>query len=390
LRNENNVTKNTLQKLCIMKTNGNPFVLAGYVSREYFCDREAELSWLQDQFSNDRNMVMYSWRRMGKTSLIHCFAHVLEKENQTDLIYVDLMSARNMPDTIKAIAQAVHNKYGRTTRGISKALVTLLSRLGMSISFDPHSGIPKASFGLTTPIPTEHSLEALGEFLKGRNKKIVLAIDEFQQITRFPETNAEAVFRSWMQSNPKLRFIFSGSQRNLMRSIFSEQNRPFYKSTQILDLRPIPLIVYHDFIKKHFKKASKKIDSTIIEEIYDWSRGQTYTIQLVCNKAFGANQAITPETLQQIYHEIIEQEKPVFYNYMKMLTNIQWDVLRAIGLSEPVSSPYSKDFITSHGLGAQSSVSSALHALIEKELVIQDMDKYFLHDVVLSRWFQQS
>ncbi|MBW6499109.1 MAG: AAA family ATPase [Bacteroidales bacterium] len=372
-----------------MQTHGNPFVLAGYVSREYFCDRETELTWLKDQFTNDRNMVVYSWRRMGKTSLIHCLAHILEKENQADLIYVDLMSARNMQDTIKAIARAVHNKYGRTSKGISKTLGTLFSRLGMSISFDPLSGIPKATFGLTIPSPTEHSLEALGEFLNARKKKIVLAIDEFQQITRFSETNAEAVFRSWMQSNPNLRFIFSGSQRNLMRSIFSEQNRPFYKSTQILDLRPIPLNVYHDFIKKHFKKASKKIDSTIIEEIYDWSRGQTYTIQLVCNKAFGANQAITPETLQRIYHEIIEQEKPVFYNYMKMLTNIQWDVLRAIGLSEPVSSPHSKDFITAHGLGAQSSVSSALNALVEKELVIQEKDQYFLHDVVLSRWFQQ-
>jgi uncharacterized protein len=259
----------------------------------------------------------------------------------------------------------------------------------MSISFDPFSGIPKATIGLAAPVPPEHSLEALGEFLGSRKKKIVLAMDEFQQITRFPETNAEAVFRSWMQGNPNLLFIFSGSQRNLMRSIFSESNRPFYKSTQMLDLRPIPLNAYSDFINKHFKKALKKIDAALIEEIVDWSRGQTYTIQLVCNKAFGANQPINSETLQRIYYEISEQEKPVFYNYMKLLTNTQWDVLRAIGLSEPVSSPYSKDFITAHGLGAQSSVSTALNALMEKELVIQENDQYFLHDVVLSRWFQQ-
>ena len=372
-----------------MKTITNPFVLAGYVSKEYFCDRETELNWLHDHFMNDRNMVVYSWRRMGKTALIHCFAETLEKEFRADLIYVDLMSVRNLQDTIKVIARAVHNKYGRTSRGVSKSLATLFSRLGMSISFDPFSGIPKATFGLASPNPPEHSLEALGEFLNSKKKKIVLAIDEFQQITRFPETNAEAVFRSWMQGNPNLLFIFSGSQRNLMRSIFSESNRPFYKSTQMLDLRPIPLNAYSDFIRKHFKKALKKIDAALIEEIVDWSRGQTYTIQLVCNKAFGARQPITSETLQQIYYEISEQEKPVFYNYMKMLTNTQWDVLRAIGLAEPVSSPYSKDFITAHGLGAQSSVSTALNALMEKELVIQEKDQFFLHDVVLSRWFQQ-
>lgn len=372
-----------------MKASINPFVLAGYVSREYFCDRETELNWLEDQTMNDRNMVLYSWRRMGKTSLIHCFAELLEKEFQAELIYIDLMGVRNMQDTIKAIARAVHNKYGRKSGGISKTLGNLASRLGMSISFDPVSGIPTATFGLTTPSPPEHSLEAVAEFLAGRKKKIVLAMDEFQQISRFSETNAEAVFRSWMQGNPKLRFIFSGSQRNLMRSMFSEQNRPFYKSTQMLDLRPIPLNAYSQFIDKNFKTASKTINASAIEKIYDWSRGQTYTIQLLCNKAFSARQPVNAEGLQRICDEILEQEKPVFYNYMNMLTNTQWDLLRAIGLSEPVSSPYSKAFITAHGLGAQSSVSGALHALIEKELVIKENDQYYLHDVVLSRWFQQ-
>ena len=371
------------------KNPGNPFVLAGFVSKELFCNREKELQWLHDQAINHRNVVIYSWRRMGKTALIQCFSRTYERPLQAELVYVDLMGVRNMPEAIKAIAQAIHQKYGRSTHGISKALGTLLSRLGMSVNFDPVSGAPKISFGLTSPLPPEHSLEALGGFLDSRKKRVILALDEFQQVTSFPEGNAEAAFRSWMQGYPNIRFIFSGSQRNLMRSIFSEQNRPFYKSTQMLDLSPIPLEAYREFIQKHFSKASKNINDRVVEEIYRWSRGQTYTVQLICNKAFASNESLTPETLQQVFSETIEQEKPVFYNYMKMLTATQWDVLRAIAISEPVASPHSRDFISRHGLGAPSSVSTALNALIEKEMVIQEDDTFMLHDVILTRWFQQ-
>ena len=372
-----------------MKKPGNPFVLAGFVSKDYFCDREKELAWLKDQFLNERNMVLYSWRRMGKTSLIQCFSDQGERALEFETIYVDLMSTQSMEDAIRSIARAVHQKYGRTTGGISKPLVALLARLGLTVSFDPVSGIPKLSFGLSSPIPPEESLQALGEFLDGRKKKVLIVLDEFQQITRYPEKNGEAVFRSWMQRFPKVRFIFSGSQRNLMRSIFSDQNRPFYRSTQLYGLQPIPRGVYGTFIREHFKKAGLIIEDKTVEAIYTWSRGQTYTIQLICNKAFALRRTITQKTLEAIYYEIIEQEKPVFYNYMKMLTKTQWEVLKAIAVSEPAANPYSTDFIQKNGLGAASSVSTALGALLEKEMVIEENNQYLLHDVILARWFQQ-
>lgn len=372
-----------------MKKPGNPFVLASFISKDYFCDREKELVWLQDQFVNGRNMVLYSWRRMGKTSLIHCFSNLYESTLGFETIYVDLMSTQSLEDAIRSIAQAVHQKYGRTTGGISKTMGALLARLGFTLSFDPLSGIPKISFGLSSPIPPEESLQALGEFLDSRKKKVLVVLDEFQQITRYQEKNGEAVFRAWMQSFPKIRFIFSGSQRNLMRSIFSDQNRPFYRSTQLYGLQPIPQGIYSTFILEHFKKASLSIDDKTAETIYTWSRGQTYTIQLICNKAFALRQAVTQRALNHIYFEIIEQEKPVFYNYMKMLTKTQWEVLKAIAVSEPVANPYSTDFIKKNGLGAASSVGTALGALLEKEMVIEENNQYLLHDVILARWFQQ-
>ena len=52
----------------------NPFVVGGYVSPRYFCDRVAETENLIRNLINGRNVALVSTRRLGKTGLIrHCF-----------------------------------------------------------------------------------------------------------------------------------------------------------------------------------------------------------------------------------------------------------------------------------------------------------------------------
>ena len=48
----------------------NPFVISGYLSPYYFCDREEESRNLIRYVTNGRNVAIISTRRMGKTGLI--------------------------------------------------------------------------------------------------------------------------------------------------------------------------------------------------------------------------------------------------------------------------------------------------------------------------------
>ena len=73
------------------KNRNNPFILTGYAGAQYFCNRETELKWLVEQWNNERNMVLHSWRRMGKTALIKHFFHYLTKKKKTDCLYIDLL-----------------------------------------------------------------------------------------------------------------------------------------------------------------------------------------------------------------------------------------------------------------------------------------------------------
>ena len=55
----------------------NPFVTNGYVSPEYFCDREKETAKIVSLLTNENNIALISPRRLGKTDLLRYLCHKL-------------------------------------------------------------------------------------------------------------------------------------------------------------------------------------------------------------------------------------------------------------------------------------------------------------------------
>ncbi len=369
-----------------MKAPFNPFVINSYQGKDYFCDREKELEKLLNHLKNDRNVVLYAWRRLGKSALIHRLFEELEETKEFETIYIDFLATQNLEESIKAIASAIYEKYGKTASGIGSTLQKLLASLGATLNFNSFTGLPEISVSVHQPEKASESLRSLGDFLKTRKKRIVLAIDEFQQIGEYEHHQAEAVFRTWVQQIPEVRFIFSGSHRSMMEAMFTETKRPFYQSALLEYLSPIDFKVYSAFIQNHFSQAKKEISEELILKIYTWSRGQTYTIQLTCNQLFANYAKVKEEDVQTVFSQILEQQKGIFANFQKILTRTQWTVFKAIAKEEPLTNPFSKDFIGKHDLGAASSIRTAIKALEKQELIIQNEGAYLVHDVQLARW----
>lgn len=371
-----------------MEKLNNPFFTLGFLGPEYFCGREQELRILKEHFDNERNVVIYSWRRLGKTALIRRFEWYLEKEKGTAVVYADLFGVTDIQAAIRQITQAVYDRFGHISGGFSDIFRQLLGVLGIELSFDALSGQPKFNIGFRQLAQPEKSLHALGKFLESRGIQVLIILDEFQQITDFTDCNGEAVFRGWMQSFPSLRFIFSGSHRHMMLSMFASKNRPFYRSVQLLLLNPIPLDVYTIFIKGHFNAHGKTIDDDVVKAVYDWSRGQTYSVQLVCNYLFATHTHVSIANLPSVFKAIIEQESPFFTSYSKLLTKTQWKLFVAVAHAEPLRNPYAREFADAYRLGAGSTVATAMKMLIKSELVIEEDGSYLVHDVLLARWLQ--
>lgn len=370
-----------------MRKPSNPFIVSGYHSPFYFCNRQTELAWLMDQFENERNAVLYSWRRMGKTALLRHFFYHLQQKELGEGVFVDLLGTINLQDANKRIASAIVQRFGEPS-GLGAKLLKLVGALGATVGIDPMSGTPQVTFGLSPGQSVPTSFEAIGNFLMERKKVVVICIDEFQQIVNYEEPHAEAVFRTWMQNFPMVRFVFSGSHRSMMTSIFSEEARPFYRSAQLLALDPLNSEVYSKFIENHFSKSSRKIGGTQIEKIFRWTRMQTYYVQLICNKLYGKSDTVTDSLLAEATTEILQQEIPIFSTYQHLLTSFQWKLLVAMAKHENVTNPLSHEFLVQNNLGAASSVSAALKTLEKKDFIIYENGRYTLHDTLLMRWLQ--
>ena len=73
-----------------MKPN-NPFLISGYHSPEFFCDRETETETLLEALRNERNVTLIAPRRMGKIGLIrHAFYQMKEQEPNSGSYYISI------------------------------------------------------------------------------------------------------------------------------------------------------------------------------------------------------------------------------------------------------------------------------------------------------------
>lgn len=90
-----------------MKPN-NPFLISGYYSPEFFCDREQETRVILEALHNGRNVTLIAPRRMGKTGLIrHAFYHLKEQQPDIDTFYLDIYSTQSLGDFVRLFADAV-------------------------------------------------------------------------------------------------------------------------------------------------------------------------------------------------------------------------------------------------------------------------------------------
>lgn len=369
----------------------NPFILSGYISKEYFCDRERETAKIVDAIQNNRNITLFSQRRVGKTSLIHHVFNTLKLDKNNKCIYLDILASTSLNEFINVFGNSVINAIESKPEKFFKKVKDLFSNLRPVISIDSLTGSPSFQLTIDSKHEAEKSIEGIFNYLKSQKKRIVIAIDEFQQVAQYPEKNVEALLRTNIQKLTNTVFLFSGSKKHLLLSIFEDKNRPFYKSTQLIELDKIEKQVYSDFIINHFSKSDKKISKQQCDQILEWTYIQTFYVQYICNRIFGKNiKQISESMINETLIEILKEQEITFINYRNLLTDYQWKIIRAIAAEGQVKSVLSKNFITKHKLNTPSSVKTAVDSLIAKEILVNDNSGYYVQDILFQRWLERN
>lgn len=369
----------------------NPFLVAGYEGPDYFCDRATETTELMSAMKNGRNVALISPRRIGKTGLIHhVFNHLHLQDSNIRCFYIDIFSTQNLADFVTLFGQSVLGQLDTFSEKIAKNLTAFFQSIRPTFSFDHLSGSPKVSFDLQAQRAQE-TLSEIFAYLKESKKEIYIAFDEFQQITEYPEKGAEALLRSHIQFLPNVRFIFSGSKKHLMDAMFSSINRPFYRSTQIMNLYEIPIKTYRQFAQNLFQQHHKQIDTAVFDYIYNKMLGHTWYIQVLLNQLFDLQEDPSENDVDKLLSKIFKEEDAIYKTYCDLITTGQLRLLKAIAIERKVSLPYESDFIKRHQLTAPSSIKAALSSLIDKSLILKDeQNNYLVYDRFFSLWLERS
>lgn len=374
-----------------MKEQKNPFITTGYSGKEYFCDRVGETAALLKNITNGQSTTLTSIRRIGKTGLIrHVIANL--PEGYTG-VYLDILPTENINDFLNAFISAVFEQLPEKNL-TGKKILEFIKSLRPVITYDPLTGQPQVTIDFK-PGETEHHTRTLFRYLEEYPQKIVIAIDEFQQILTYPEKTTNAFLRSVVQNLQNVRFIFAGSQQHLMAQLFSDPAKPFYQSAVFMKIGKISRESYTEFISANINKDSERIGSAEINEILDWTNLHTYYVQLLCNRVFSSeNEKIISETWKEEAARLLLENELIFFRYRDMLTGQQWNLLKALAHEEVTYSPTAKDFIARYNLGSPSTVLRSLESLQVKGLIFSDYDSsgtlfYSVYDLLFCRWIQR-
>jgi AAA+ ATPase superfamily predicted ATPase len=365
----------------------NPFLITGYKSSDYFCDRVLEAERLRSAIENQRNMTLISSRRMGKTGLIMHVFNQFSNNSAYIPVYFDIMGTTGFDEFAEVFCNAVLQTIPKT-ESAWKGFLKKLAAIRASLGFDPLTGEPRISLDIRNEKEVELSLDLLFNFIAKRKKFFVVAIDEFQQISSYKQKNVEAILRTYVQKVQNINFIFSGSKKHMLSEMFSQPSRPFFNSTEMMFLEVINQNDYFEFIRSHFSKGGKNIDDEALESIADYTGLHTFYVQFLCNRLFSAFKNVTENEVKDTIRTILSENEPIYANYLNLLTNNQYKILRAIALERIVEKPTSGKFLSMHHLGAASSVSQAISSLVGKEFIQDDAGLLSVQDKFFAQWIR--
>lgn len=367
----------------------NPFVVTGKIEPQYFCDRVQESARLVKSITNGNNMVIISPRRMGKTGLIQFCYEKPEVKNDYYTFFIDILHTSSLREFTYILGKEIFETLAPRSKKMANLFVQTLKSISGRFGFDPLTNLPTFNVELGDIDRPEYTLEEVFKYLASADKPCIVAIDEFQQISKYPEKNIEALLRTHIQKITNSNFIFAGSQRSMMQAMFLSSARPFYHSADILELNAIAPEIYIPFIMDHFQTKGRKIGTGTVERVYHLFKGHTYYIQKTFNEAFAdtpQGDECTLEDIRAMIENMIADTATIFREILSNVPEKQKELLYAIAKEGEAERITSGEFIKRHNLASASSVQSATKKLLEKDLITEINKTFSVTDKLFAMW----
>ena len=369
------------------------FVYGVAVSDYNFIGRERETKRLLDNFKGGINVILMSPRRLGKTSLVK---HVCNKLDDKDIItvYLDIFGCKSEYDFYNKLATEVLKQTASKHELWFEEAKEFLYRLTPKISFSPE---PNSDFSISLGItPKTHTPEEVLQMAETiaikRKKRIVICIDEFQQIGEMSNSKQiQARLRTVWQHQKHVSYCLFGSKHHLMSSIFLHRSMPFFQFGDTISLNKIATEDWVEYIVSHFADGKRTISHALAEEICKFTENYSAYVQQLAWLVFTLKEegeTVTEDDVRQAKNDLLATNNILFMQMIEPLSEFQLNFLRAI------ASGIKKDFGLSevreeYNLGSYSNITRLKTALLERDLIEKKETELVITDPIFAKWLKR-
>ncbi|MDR0613646.1 MAG: ATP-binding protein [Dysgonamonadaceae bacterium] len=373
-----------------MKAN-NPFYFGRMVKGNLFTDREKDTERLIANFKNGLNTIIISPRRWGKSSLVQRASEKINSD-KIRVASLDMFSIRTelefYTEYIKVILVATSSKWEEHLKILKEFLKQITPKI--TVGIDPDHTF---SLGFDWDEVKQNAKEILNlpeKIAKSKGIRIVVSIDEFQNIAVFNESLAfQKMLRSVWQRQEETCYCLYGSKFHMMQELFERQSMPFYRFGDLIHLGKIGEKEWTEFIKERFENTGKHIDDVYISKIINDVDKHSYYVQQLSHLIWEkADTEVTSMVYQEALDDMISQNALLYQRDTELMSSTKLNFLKAIasGVKQNLSG---KNMVAKYKLGTSANVVKIKNHLLSEEIIdIQNKIVSFI-DPVYELWFKR-
>jgi hypothetical protein len=364
----------------------NPFRYSGPVEVQDVIDREAELERLFATAESANNSRLLAPREFGKTSLARKLHDVASKAGwQT--VYVDFFGILTLADASERVERA----YREQLQGELATWFEAIRR--RFVRFRLGGGPVPASVDVeTSPNAEAPLLERLAmpkAILDKHGVRTLVVFDEFQDVLAARD-DADEVIRSEIQHHgDAASYVFAGSDVGMMRELFSDRRRAFYRQADRVDLHPLDAEPLGEFITSRFDATGKSIAVDGLSPLLDRAEGHPRVAMLLAHELWAATPASGTAELEA-YHaaeaNALEKAAADRRAIWKGLTKAEQGIITTLARGESPFSRHRSD-AGQRGSSSQNAVKKLIDAgeIIEQDAGYRIVDPFFA-ELVRRSW----
>lgn len=363
---------------------------SGIAKGEAFCNRTEERKRLTQSIQHVQPTVLMAPRRYGKSSLI---AQVIQ-ENDYLHVWIDFLSITTKEEAEEKIRLAVKQLLFLLSTDLKKLQIQTLGKVK---SLSPELNLSALGQSLTLHLqssdplqPIDIMLTEIDHYAQKVDKKAVLVLDEFQQISELKESHSvEALIRHAVERSQAITYLFSGSNRHMLGEMFSQHNRPLYRLCRMMTLERINVMEYTVFINKAAtQRWGKTFSDEGIQKILSITECHPFYVNALCNEIWmNEDFQDDAEWVESIWQSYMFQHKSLIVADIVSLPLNQKKMIRELS-NHPEREIYSSHFSLKLKIST-ASIRRALEALLLKDLVFEDAEGFYrILDPAISYYFK--